>query len=112
MKILLYSPDNGVTRNFKFLLQSLTPAGHEVLQGIRKKKPVLALRSSILLLFPAQFPCNGGDASRGDGPNFGPKLNKLHCLVSLRMPQLRGNLSCEMSFGRSHCQPVWYRTVG
>jgi radical SAM superfamily enzyme YgiQ (UPF0313 family) len=36
MKILLYCPDNGVTRNFMphlwmFLLQSLTPAGHEVL---------------------------------------------------------------------------------
>jgi len=36
MKILLYNPDNGVTRNFMphlwmFLLQSLTPAGHEVL---------------------------------------------------------------------------------
>jgi radical SAM superfamily enzyme YgiQ (UPF0313 family) len=36
MRILLYSPDNGVTRNFMphlwmFLLQSLTPAGHEVL---------------------------------------------------------------------------------
>lgn len=35
MKILLYSPDNGVTKNFMphlwmFLLQSLTPAGHEV----------------------------------------------------------------------------------
>jgi len=35
MKILLYSPDNGVTRNFMphlwmFLLQSLTPAGNEV----------------------------------------------------------------------------------
>ena len=35
MKILLYNPDNGVTRNFMphlwmFLLQSLTPAGHEV----------------------------------------------------------------------------------
>src|SRR5216683_4089573 len=35
MKILLYSPDNGVTRNFMphlwmFLLQSLTPPGHEV----------------------------------------------------------------------------------
>ena len=35
MKILLYSPDNGVTRNFMphlwmFLLQSLTPAEHEV----------------------------------------------------------------------------------
>ena len=36
MRILLYSPDNGVTRNFMphlwmFLLQSLTPDGHEVL---------------------------------------------------------------------------------
>ncbi len=36
MKILLYSPDNGVTRNFMphlwmFLLQSLTPPGHEVI---------------------------------------------------------------------------------
>src|SRR5438477_6614869 len=36
MKILLYCPDNGVTRNFMphlwmFLLQSLTPSGHEVL---------------------------------------------------------------------------------
>ena len=36
MRILLYSPDNGVTRNFMphlwmFLLRSLTPSGHEVL---------------------------------------------------------------------------------
>src|SRR5918999_6107973 len=36
MKILLYNPDNGVTRNFMphlwmFLLQSLTPKEHEVL---------------------------------------------------------------------------------
>ena len=36
MRILLYNPDNGVTRNFMphlwmFLLQSLTPSGHEVL---------------------------------------------------------------------------------
>ena len=36
MKILLYNPDNGVTRNFMphlwmFLLKSLTPAEHEVL---------------------------------------------------------------------------------
>src|SRR6266478_539147 len=35
MKILLYNPDNGVTRNFMphlwmFLLQALTPAGHDV----------------------------------------------------------------------------------
>jgi radical SAM superfamily enzyme YgiQ (UPF0313 family) len=36
MRILLYNPDNGVTRNFMphlwmFLLKSLTPAGHEVI---------------------------------------------------------------------------------
>ncbi len=36
MKILLYNPDNGVTRNFMphlwmFLLQSITPPGHEVI---------------------------------------------------------------------------------
>ncbi len=36
MRILLYNPDNGVTRNYMphlwmFLLQSLTPEGHEVL---------------------------------------------------------------------------------
>jgi len=36
MRILLYNPDNGVTRNFMphlwmFLLQALTPKGHEVL---------------------------------------------------------------------------------
>jgi len=36
MRILLYNPDNGVTRNFMphlwmFLLQSLTPPGHDVL---------------------------------------------------------------------------------
>ena len=35
MKILLYNPDNGVTRNFMphlwmFLLESLTPPDHEV----------------------------------------------------------------------------------
>src|SRR5579871_5794846 len=36
MRILLYNPDNGVTRNFMphlwmFLLQTLTPPGHEVI---------------------------------------------------------------------------------
>src|SRR6266849_8055537 len=36
MRILLYNPDNGFTRNFMphlwmFLLKSLTPSGHEVL---------------------------------------------------------------------------------
>src|SRR6476660_6621952 len=36
MKILVYNPDNGVTRNFMphlwmFLLQALTPPGHEVI---------------------------------------------------------------------------------
>src|SRR3954454_13463930 len=35
MRILLYNPDNGITRNFQphlwmFLLQALTPPGHEV----------------------------------------------------------------------------------
>ncbi|HEY8561658.1 MAG TPA: hypothetical protein VIL74_14880, partial [Pyrinomonadaceae bacterium] len=36
MKILLYNPDNGITRNFMphlwmFLLQALTPKPHEVI---------------------------------------------------------------------------------
>jgi hypothetical protein len=36
MRILLYNPDNGVTRNFMphlwmFLLQAITPPEHEVL---------------------------------------------------------------------------------
>src|SRR6266853_146911 len=36
LRILLYNPDNGVTRNFMphlwmFLLEALTPPGHEVL---------------------------------------------------------------------------------
>jgi len=36
VRILLYNPDNGVTRNFMphlwmFLLEALTPSGHEVL---------------------------------------------------------------------------------
>ena len=35
MRILLYNPDNGITRNFMphlwmFLLQALTPPGHEI----------------------------------------------------------------------------------
>ena len=45
MRILLYSPDNGVTRNFMphlwmFLLQSLTPADHEVLLIDGNAKPM------------------------------------------------------------------------
>jgi radical SAM superfamily enzyme YgiQ (UPF0313 family) len=45
MKILLYNPDNGVTRNFMphlwmFLLQSLTPEGHEVLLVDGNAKPM------------------------------------------------------------------------
>src|SRR5215510_1457829 len=45
MKILLYNPDNGVTRNFMphlwmFLLQALTPAGHEVLLVDGNAKPM------------------------------------------------------------------------
>ena len=46
MRILLYNPDNGVTRNFMphlwmFLLQSLTPPGHEViLIDVVQRRPV------------------------------------------------------------------------
>ncbi len=45
MKILLYNPDNGVTRNFMphlwmFLLQKLTPPGHEVLLIDGNAKPM------------------------------------------------------------------------
>jgi radical SAM superfamily enzyme YgiQ (UPF0313 family) len=45
MRILLYNPDNGVTRNFMphlwmFLLQSLTPPGHEVVLIDGNAKPM------------------------------------------------------------------------
>ena len=45
MRILLYSPDNGVTRNFMphlwmFLLQGLTPPGHEVLLIDGNARPI------------------------------------------------------------------------
>ena len=45
MKILLYNPDNGVTRNFMphlwmFLLQTLTPRGHQVLLIDGNTKPM------------------------------------------------------------------------
>jgi radical SAM superfamily enzyme YgiQ (UPF0313 family) len=45
MKILLYNPDNGVTRNFMphlwmFLLQTITPPGHEVLLVDGNAKPM------------------------------------------------------------------------
>jgi radical SAM superfamily enzyme YgiQ (UPF0313 family) len=45
MKILLYNPDNGITGNFMphlwmFLLQSLTPPGHEVLLLDGNAKPM------------------------------------------------------------------------
>src|SRR3979490_46677 len=45
MKILLYNPDNGVTKNFMphlwmFLLKGLTPAGHEVLLIDGNVKPM------------------------------------------------------------------------
>jgi radical SAM superfamily enzyme YgiQ (UPF0313 family) len=45
MKILLYNPDNGVTRNFMphlwmFLLQALTPPGHEVLLMDGNAQPI------------------------------------------------------------------------
>jgi radical SAM superfamily enzyme YgiQ (UPF0313 family) len=45
VKILLYNPDNGVTRNFMphlwmFLLQALTPPGHEVLLMDGNAQPI------------------------------------------------------------------------
>jgi len=45
MKILLYNPDNGVTRNFMphlwmFLLKSLTPPGHDVILVDGNAKPM------------------------------------------------------------------------
>jgi B12 binding domain len=45
MRILLYNPDNGVTRNFMphlwmFLLQALTPPGHEVLLDDGNAQPM------------------------------------------------------------------------
>ena len=45
MKILLYNPDNGVTRNFMphlwmFLLQALTPPGHDVLLVDGNAQPI------------------------------------------------------------------------
>src|SRR5438309_7250682 len=45
MRILLYNPDNGVTRNFMphlwmFLLKALTPPGHEVLLIDGNAKPM------------------------------------------------------------------------
>src|ERR1041384_8660167 len=45
MRILLYNPDNGVTRNFMphlwmFLLKSLTPSEHEVLLIDGNAKPM------------------------------------------------------------------------
>jgi hypothetical protein len=50
MRILLYSPDNGVTRNFMphlwmFLLQTLTPLGHEVLLIDGNAQPMDEARS-------------------------------------------------------------------
>jgi radical SAM superfamily enzyme YgiQ (UPF0313 family) len=62
MKILLYNPDNGITQNFMphlwmFLLQSLTPPGHEVVLVDGNTQPMddeelvqFALRSKIDLV--------------------------------------------------------------
>src|SRR5256885_9128526 len=62
MNILLYNPDNGVTQNFMphlwmFLLQSLTPPGHEVCLIDGNTQPMsdaelvrFALRSNIGLV--------------------------------------------------------------
>jgi len=52
MKILLYNPDNGVTRDFMphlwmFLLQSLTPTEHEVLLIDGNAQPHTPLKMSI-----------------------------------------------------------------
>ena len=49
MRILLYNPDNGVTRNFMphlwmFLLQALTPSGHEVLLIDGNAQPIVPSR--------------------------------------------------------------------
>ena len=45
MKILLYNPDNGISRNFMphlwmFLLKSITPPGHEVLLQDGNARPM------------------------------------------------------------------------
>ena len=45
MNILLYNPDNGITRNFiphlwMFLLQRLTPRGHDVFRIDGNAKPM------------------------------------------------------------------------
>ena len=50
MRILLYNPDNGVTRNFMphlwmFLLKALTPPGHEVLRLMATPSPWTNLKS-------------------------------------------------------------------
>ena len=50
MRILLYNPDNGVTRNFMphlwmFLLKALTPPGHEVLLIDGNAQPMDELKS-------------------------------------------------------------------
>ena len=66
MKILLYNPDNGVTRNFMphlwmFLLQSLTPEGHEVLLIDGNAQPMD--EAGI-----AQFVIAAGDSPQLEGP--------------------------------------------
>jgi hypothetical protein len=53
MKILLYNPDNGVTRNFMphlwmFLLQALTPPSHEVLLIDGNAQPMMKKASSAM----------------------------------------------------------------
>src|ERR1039457_5778721 len=54
MRILLYNPDNGVTRNFMphlwmFLLQALTPPGHEVLLIDGNAQPIDEIGSAKLV---------------------------------------------------------------
>jgi len=55
MRVLLYNPDNGVTRNFMphlwmFLLQEITPAGHEVLLVDGNAKPMMKRNWFVSLL--------------------------------------------------------------
>ena len=65
----------------------------------------------------------GGTNSRDPcpeyGPNFGPMVSKLYSFVSIRMPQLRSELSCEKeaeessglvrpSIVRSRCSQPWW----
>ena len=77
MRILLYNPDNGVTRNFMphlwmFLLQALTPGGHEVLLIDGNAHPMDEAQI-------AQYGINVNDSYRESAtlPHLLPRLDKL-----------------------------------